>query len=171
MAYILYVLMTGFIVWIIWKEQLRRVNLRHELKMKDFEADKLRDVDQMKSRFFANISHEIRTPLTLILGPLEQLISEASKEKWKTQMQIMSRNGQNLLRLINQLLDYSKLESGRMSLKAKEMDIVPLLKGMVYSFDSLAKRRRITLTFKCKEGGFLFRYRLSGMKIIKLKYA
>jgi signal transduction histidine kinase/ligand-binding sensor domain-containing protein/DNA-binding response OmpR family regulator len=149
MAYIFYILLTGFIIWIIWKEQLRRVRMRHELEMKQFETSKLQELDQMKSCFFANISHEIRTPLTLILGPLEQIISEASKEKWKKQMQIMFRNGRNLLRLINQLLDFSKLESGRMSLKAKEMNIVPLLKGMVYSFDSMAKRKHITLTFKC----------------------
>jgi signal transduction histidine kinase/ligand-binding sensor domain-containing protein/DNA-binding response OmpR family regulator len=151
LAYFLYVLLTGFIICIIWKEQLRRVHLRQELKMKKFETDKLQELDRMKSRFFANVSHEVRTPLTLILGPLEQLISETSKEKWKKQMQIMARNGRNLLRLINQLLDFSKLESGRMSLKAKEMNIVPLLKGMVYSFDSLAKRKRIRLTFKCEE--------------------
>ena len=150
-SYIFYILLTGFIIWIIWKEQLRRVRMRHELEMKQFETDKLQELDQMKSRFFANISHEIRTPLTLILGPLEQLISEASKEKWKKQMQIMFRNGRNLLKLINQLLDFSKLESGRMSLKAREMNIVPLLKGMVYSFDSMAKRKGIKLTFKCKE--------------------
>jgi signal transduction histidine kinase/ligand-binding sensor domain-containing protein/DNA-binding NarL/FixJ family response regulator len=151
LAYILYILLTGFIIWVIWKTQLRRVHLRHELEMKQFETDKLQELDQMKSRFFANISHEIRTPLTLILGPLEQIISEASKEKLKKQIQIMSRNGRNLLRLINQLLDFSKLESGRMSLKAREINIVPLLKGMVYSFDSLAKRKRIKLTFKCEE--------------------
>ena len=147
LAYILYVLLIGLIVWLIWKAQLRRVHIRHELQMKQFEADKLLELDQMKSRFFANISHEIRTPLTLILGPLEQLVSEATKEKWKNQLKIMSRNARNLLGLINQLLDFSKLESGKMTLKAKELNIVPLLKGMVYSFDSLAKRKQITLAF------------------------
>ena len=150
-AYILYILFSASLVYLIWQAQLRRIHLRHELNMKKFEADKLQELDQMKSRFFANISHEIRTPLTLILGPLEQLISEASKDKWKNQLQIMSRNSRQLLRMINQLLDFSKAESGRMLLKAKEVNIVLLLKGMVYSFDSLAERKKITLTFKSEE--------------------
>jgi signal transduction histidine kinase/ligand-binding sensor domain-containing protein/DNA-binding response OmpR family regulator len=151
LAYIVYIIFTGVIVWLTWNAQLRRVRIRNELKMSQFEKDKLQELDQMKSRFFANISHEIRTPLTLILGPLDQLISEASKEKWKNQLQIMSRNGRQLLHMINQLLDFSKAESGRMLLKAKKVNIVPLLKGMVHSFDSLAKRKKITLIFKSKE--------------------
>ena len=151
LAYILYIILTCLVVWLIWNAQLRRVHIKHELEMKQFEADKLQELDQMKSRFFANISHEIRTPLTLILGPLEQLLSETSKEKIKKPLQLMFRNGRQLVRLINQLLDFSKLESGRMSLKTKEINIVPLLKGMVYSFDSLAKRKKITLSFKSEE--------------------
>ena len=135
----------------IWKTQLRRIHIRHELKMKEFETAQLQQLDQMKSRFFANISHEIRTPLTLILGPLDQMISEIPGKKWKDLLRIMARNGRNLLRLINQLLDFSKLESGRMSLKAKKMNIVPLIKGMTYSFDSLAKRKGIALTFQSGE--------------------
>jgi DNA-binding response OmpR family regulator/two-component sensor histidine kinase len=119
--------------------------------MRQFEMDKLQELDHMKSRFFANISHEIRTPLTLILGPIEQLVSEARKEKWKNQLHIMSRNAHNLLGLINQLLDFSKLESGQMILKARELNIVPLLRGMVYSFDSLARRKQITLDFTSVE--------------------
>ena len=150
-AYILYLLLIGGIIWLIWKTQLRRIHIRHELKMKEFETAQLQQLDQMKSRFFANISHEIRTPLTLILGPLDQMISEIPGKKWKDLLRIMARNGRNLLRLINQLLDFSKLESGRMSLKAKKMNIVPLIKGMTYSFDSLAKRKGIALTFQSDE--------------------
>jgi signal transduction histidine kinase/ligand-binding sensor domain-containing protein/DNA-binding response OmpR family regulator len=146
-AYLFYIFLTGAVVWLTWKAQLRRVHLRQELRMKQFQADQLRELDQLKSRFFANMSHEIRTPLTLILGPLQQLVSEISKPNWKTQLHIMARNSRQLLRLINQFLDFSKLEAGRMTLQAREVKLVPLLKGMVHSFDSMAKQKQITLTF------------------------
>jgi signal transduction histidine kinase/AraC-like DNA-binding protein len=146
-AYISYILTLILIVFLVWKQQMRRVQLRHELRMKQFEAEKLHEVDQLKSRFFVNISHEFRTPLTLIIGPLEQLISEAMKEKWKKQLKLVYNNSRQLLQLINQLLDFSKLEEGRMTLKAAEVNIIPLLKGLVYSFDSMARRKKIELTF------------------------
>ena len=70
------------------------------------------------------------------MGPTEQLISDEKEKKRKDILQLILRNSRQLLHLINQLLDFSKLEAGRMKLNAKEEDIVPLLKGMVYSFSS-----------------------------------
>jgi signal transduction histidine kinase/ligand-binding sensor domain-containing protein/DNA-binding response OmpR family regulator len=154
-AYGLYVLIIGSIVFVIWQNQVRRIHLRNELKMRQFEAKKLQEIDHIKSRFFANISHEFRTPLTLILGPIEKLLSEITNPKWKNQLQITIRNSQQLLRLINQLLDFSKLEAGRMSLRAKKQDIIPLIKGIVFSFMSLSERKRITLTFKTEQDSIL----------------
>ena len=150
-AYIIYVLFAIALVYVVWQAQLRKIHLRNELKMKQFETGKLQELDQLKSRFFANISHEIRTPLTLILSPLEQLLSETSKETRKKYLQIMHRNSQQLLRMINQLLDFSKLEAGRMFLKAKEENLIPLLRGITYSFSSLAERKQISLTFRCDQ--------------------
>jgi signal transduction histidine kinase/ligand-binding sensor domain-containing protein/DNA-binding response OmpR family regulator len=150
-AYLLYALFTIALVYFFWRAQLRRIHLRNELKMKQFEAQKLHELDQLKSRFFTNISHEIRTPLALILGPLEQLFSEASKEKRKKYLQMMYRNSQQLLRMINQLLDFSKFEAGQMYLKAREVNLVPFLKGITYSFSSLAERLQISLIFHCDQ--------------------
>jgi signal transduction histidine kinase/ligand-binding sensor domain-containing protein/DNA-binding response OmpR family regulator len=147
LAYFLYLLFFGLLAWLIWREQLRRLHLQHELQMKQFEAEKLLEVDQLKSNFFATISHEFRTPLTLILGPTEQLISDEKENKRKDILQLILRNSRRLLYLINQLLDFSKLEAGQMKLNAKEEDIVPLLKGMVYSFSSMAEHKKISLTF------------------------
>ncbi len=108
------------------------------------EAARVLEMDAIKSRFFANISHEFRTPLTLMLGPLKQMdentVDENQKKKY---IKMMRRNGDRLLQLINQLLDLSKLESGKMELQTAKTDITGLLKAIVSSFDSLAEQNQI----------------------------
>ena len=86
----------------------KRIRLRDQLKLKQVEAEKLQEIDQMKSRFFANISHEFRTPLTLIQGPIEKLISKTHEEESRQDLEMMHQNSDRLLQLINQLLDLSK---------------------------------------------------------------
>lgn len=115
----------------------------------------LEEADQIKSRFFANISHEFRTPLTLTLGPLENALSgiygETGKELRKQHV-IMLRNSQRLLRLINQLLDISKLEAGEMELRTKKQDLAKFARKTVSLFASLAEKKNIRLVFHCEEG-------------------
>ncbi len=107
----------------------------------------LNDLNLTKSRFFANISHEFRTPLTLLLGPLEKLMSSAKKED-RDMIGMMHRNATRLLFLDNQLLEISKLESGKMKLEVTNSDITQALKGMVMSFQSLAEKRNIEFIFR-----------------------
>ena len=144
-AYILYAL-TGLIVgYSTWRMQAKRIRIRHEYKMTRFEAAKLQEVDEMKSRFFANISHEFRTPLTLILGPVKQMINASEDERIRGELRVVHKNAGRLLDLVNQLLDLSRLESGSMKLQAAPRNIVPLVRGLAQSFCSYAERKRITL--------------------------
>jgi len=122
-----------------------RERLKHQAELEHLEAEKLREVDQLKSRFFANISHEFRTPLTLILGPIEKWKKTSKDEDLQKDLGMMHRNARRLLRLISQLLDISKLEAGSMKLQASPGNIVSFAKGIAYSFQSVAANKRITL--------------------------
>ena len=146
-AYILYFLGILSILYMVWKIQLRRIRIKHEFEMSKFEAQKLHEVDELKSRFFTNISHEFRTPLTLILGPIKQMITRLSDGKMKEDLNIVHRNANKLLGLVNQLLDISKIESGNMKLQASPQNIIQVIKVLVLSFTSYAERKKITLNF------------------------
>ena len=114
------------------------------------QAEKLRELDEMKSRFFANISHELRTPLTLILGPLQQALAGTygtPGTALQPQLTLMQRNGQRLLRLVNQLLDLNKLEAGSLQLDAQPHDLVAFTRRHIRLFDSLAAAKGIDLSF------------------------
>ena len=127
--------------------ELNRQRLKHDLELEHLQAEKLTEIDRMKTRFFANISHEFRTPLTLIKGPIEKLLAKSTDEESRNDLQLVRKNCQRLLALINQLLDLSRLESGRVKLQARREELVGMLRGMVLSFESLAELRGLTLTF------------------------
>ena len=107
---------------------------------------RLLELDEAKSRFFANISHEFRTPLMLILTPLEDLRSEPRKALNAHQLDSMRRSAWRLLRLINQLLDLSRLESDSMVLDAKRSNLIPFLREIVLAFSARADREHISLS-------------------------
>ncbi|MEO6454585.1 MAG: ATP-binding protein [Ginsengibacter sp.] len=112
------------------------------------EAEKVLEMDKIKSRFFANISHEFRTPLTLIQGPLQQIEEtvkgkEGSVDVPVRHIKTMRRNTDRLLELVNQLLDLSKLDSGKMKLQVVKGDMMQLLKVLTASFESMAERKGI----------------------------
>jgi signal transduction histidine kinase/DNA-binding response OmpR family regulator len=131
-----------------------KLHLNEEAKA---EARQVLELDAVKSRFFANISHEFRTPLTLIQGPLkkaqEQLPASDQELFYKDNnaeislparhIGMMRRNTERLEQLIDQLLDLSKLENGSMKLQVAEGDIIPFLRAMVFSFESLAEQQQI----------------------------
>lgn len=147
-AYGLYALLGISMLYGLIYYSVSRERLKSDLKLQRLEAEKMHEIDHLKSRFFANISHEFRTPLTLILGPLEKLLTHSGSGKERNLYQIMHRNARRLLHLINQLLDLSKLEAGSMQLETKPTAIVPFLKAIVLSFSSLAEKRHIQYHFK-----------------------
>jgi signal transduction histidine kinase/ligand-binding sensor domain-containing protein/DNA-binding response OmpR family regulator len=152
-AYTLYGLMAVGALLQLRQYTVRRERLKNELELERLESEKLHEVDQMKSQFFTNISHEFRTPLTLILGTLSEKADEAKRDpaseiafKGK-EIGVMHRNASRLLQLINQLLDLSRLEAGRLQLETVRGDLLAFLKSIVYSFSSLADSKQVQLVF------------------------
>ncbi|MCB9288986.1 MAG: response regulator [Lewinellaceae bacterium] len=116
------------------------------------EANQLRELDELKSRLYTNLTHEFRTPLTVILGLADQ-IKGYEKEK-----SLIRRNGKNLLRLINQMLEMSRIESGKASLEIQQSDILPFLHYVTDSFHSLALSKKISLSFFSPEERIVMDY-------------
>ncbi|MEM6647355.1 MAG: two-component regulator propeller domain-containing protein, partial [Bacteroidota bacterium] len=111
----------------------------------EVQAAKLVELDRFKTAFFANISHEFRTPLTLMVGPLQNALSGAFGDvsgPVRSQLAVMLRNAMRMLRLINQLLDLSKLESNRMEIKVRARNLVAFAESVVYSFTAYAEQKR-----------------------------
>ena len=150
-AYAIYGALMFGILYAIRRYEMNRQQWKHGLELERVESEKLKELDSLKSRFFANISHEFRTPLTLILGPIENLRQRLVDDDAKQELSMMQRNGQRLLRLINQLLDLSRLEAGKLTLETRPGDLLAFLKGVVFSFESLAKQKGIILQFEALE--------------------
>ncbi len=135
------------------KRQLLAVMLDNEHK----EAERLKELDHLKSRFFANVAHEFRTPLTLILGPVENMLSEA-REPDKKQLQTIKGSASRLVKLVNQLLDLSKLEAGAIKFDFVYEDVIGFLRANTMAFQSLADQKKINLQFSSNKSNFEMKF-------------
>ncbi|MBK7410401.1 MAG: tetratricopeptide repeat protein [Saprospirales bacterium] len=147
----LLLILAGAFQYFRTRQKTRQREAELTAQLEHAEAEKLRELNQVKSAFFANISHEFRTPLTLINSPLEQLIEGTLKGDVQKYYRIMLRNGKRLLELVNQLLDLSRLESGKLQLQASESDLGQFVSAITGSFESLAVRRQIDLHLRVPE--------------------
>ena len=146
-AYALYIIFIVFGLLFIRKVEMNRSRLQNKLKMREFEAGKQKEIENMKSRFFTNLSHEFRTPLTLIKGPIEELLSGKAGINQEEYFHLIQNNSQKLHELIDQLLELNQLENTSIPLMANQQNLVQLLRGLLYSFESMAKQKNISLSF------------------------
>jgi len=137
------VLAIGLFLYFRSRMRIQKRRNEMDLQLKKSEADQLRRLDQIKSAFFANISHEFRTPLTLILSPLKQIAEGNFKGDLQKTWQVMLVNADRLLRLVNQLLDLARLESGALSPQKEPMDLVQVVKSIVLAFESWPAHKQI----------------------------
>jgi two-component system, sensor histidine kinase ChiS len=146
-AYFMYIVLFLNGLYLLRRYELNRFSLKNQLQLQKVETDSLIKLDQLKSHFFANISHEFRTPLTLIIGQIETLLDSEDDRNRKRKLISVNSNAEQLLSLINQLLDLSKLEAGKMEFTPENQNIVSFLKNHLFSFESLAETKNISLNF------------------------
>ncbi|MBB3188624.1 hybrid sensor histidine kinase/response regulator transcription factor [Microbacter margulisiae] len=147
-AKIIYVLLFALILFLIYKYLVRRAKKKFEREKEIAESKRIHEFDEMKLRFFTNISHEFRTPLSLIINPLEQLVKESRfNEKEMSLFEIMHRNAKQLLQLVNELLDFRKLETSGHQISYSYGDFVNCISDICSSFESLSKDKNISFTF------------------------
>ncbi|WP_462251757.1 hybrid sensor histidine kinase/response regulator transcription factor [Ekhidna sp.] len=158
-AYTLYSFIFVVTVFLIWRNYKRKLIREQEEEFNRREAQRLLEMDEMKTRFFSNITHEFRTPLTLILSPLEKHIRDnnfppKAIELFKSNY----RHGSHLLKLVNQLLDIAKLESGSMQMHNATGELGLFVKNCVDQFEVLSSEKKISLQFinDNVEGHYLF---------------
>ncbi len=146
-AYALYVVLLIIVLYIARKIMLQRAKMRFAIEEERREAQRLHELDMMKIRFFTNMSHELKTPLSLILTPLDKIIKNAREPLQKRQFKMIHRNAKRLLNLVNQLLDFRKLETQELKLCPQKGDIINFIKEVSYSFNDLAAKKHIVFSF------------------------
>jgi len=147
-SYSFYVLFFVGLIYSLRKYELNRQQLKHNFEFEHMEAEKLKEVNNMKSRFFASISHEFRTPLTLISGPVERLLKQINNKKQVSDLSRIQDNAIRMNKLVEMYLELSRLESGNLRLQKEEQNLVPLLNSIQASFESMADAKEIKLQFK-----------------------
>jgi len=139
-----YILLAIGVALLIYRQIINRERMRTALEIERAEAHQWQQLDHLRTRFFANVSHEFRTPLTLLLGPLRRL--EANPTSGDADLfAMMGRNARRLTQLIDQLLDLSRLEAGRLPVQWRRDDAVSFLRGLVSTFETLAGDRGINM--------------------------
>lgn len=146
-AYILYTLLLITCLYLARRMVLLRARMRFAIEQERREAHRLHDLDMMKIKFFTNLSHEFRTPLSLILTPLDKIIRNAGEPAQKQQFQMIHRNARRLLNLVNQLLDFRKMEMQELKLNTSKGDIIKFVQDISYSFNDLAAKNHIVFSF------------------------
>lgn len=147
---------------------LHRQSLKHLLKIEKIEIENLKELNEEKLRFFTNISHELRTPLSLTIAPIEDLISRRiiADSYIRKQLELAHRNARLLIRLINQIIDFRRLNAGKLNLDAEESDFSSLLKSVVNNFEAFKTEKRINLFLEISEEPFFLWFDIHKMEQI-----
>lgn len=144
-AYIIYfllgiilILITAYIFFVFFK-------LKHKVVIEQ-------EVSDIKLRFFTNISHELRTPLTLIVGPIEQILNSTNiKDAEKEQLKLVKKNTNRMLHLVNQILDFRKIQNKKMKLRVQQVNLIPFVRNIMDSFNNAASEHQIDFKLETQE--------------------
>ena len=155
MAYVTYAFILLVLFYFTWRLIIQKERFRAQMERERLEANRMHDLDLMKIRFFTNISHEFRTPLTLIITPIERLMKLMNGSKEVKEFQLIHRNAKRLLTLVNQLLDFRKMEANQHQLSLASGDLISFINEIAESFSDLTNERNIKMEINANKESFL----------------
>lgn len=147
LAYIFYSMVFVGLLLYIRHRGIKKLKTNFIISQERQEARRMHELDLIKIKFFTNVSHEFRTPLSLILAPLDNLLKQQFSDDLRRQLQMINRNSKRLLNLVNQLLDFRKMEEHELQLNTRKADIVKFIEEAAWSFSDVAENKKITLSF------------------------
>ncbi|MFC6102088.1 hybrid sensor histidine kinase/response regulator transcription factor [Olivibacter domesticus] len=157
-AYIAYIVVIGGVLLYLRHQGIKKLEAKFALEQERLqakqlleqerkEAEHLHQLDRMKIKFLTNLSHEFRTPISLIMGPVDHLIGQIREPGQSSQLNLIKRNSRRLLNLVNQLLDFRKMEEKELKLQCSSSDFVSFIEEVSDSFNDLASRKKIEYAF------------------------
>jgi len=146
-AYLLYgLLIFGALLYLRYRG-IKKLKSNFAIQQERQESQRMHELDLMKIKFFTNVSHEFRTPLSLVLAPVGKLIHQSAESESRKQLLMIERNAKRLLNLVNQLLDFRKMEVNELKLNVHQSNIVKFIEEAAYSFSDIAENKNIALSF------------------------
>lgn len=139
-------LIIGIVLYLRYRS-IQKLKRKFRIEQEKKEAERIRELDRLKIKFLSNLSHEFRTPISLILGPVDTLLAQQN-EKTYGQLHMIKRNARRLLNLVNQLLDFRKMEVQELKLQESQGELVSFIKEASDSFKDLSERKKISFEFK-----------------------
>lgn len=147
LAYVIYIILAAVILFLARKGVIHRAHRRFALERERAEAQRLHELDMMKIRLFTNVSHELRTPVSLILTSADEIIRSGKPADDRQKFQLIFRNARRLLNLVNQLMDFRKMEMQELKSTPTPGDVANFVKEVAYSFTDLAERKNISFSY------------------------
>ncbi|HZY35027.1 MAG TPA: two-component regulator propeller domain-containing protein [Mucilaginibacter sp.] len=153
-AYTLYtVFIVGSLLY-LRRRGIEKLKAQFVIEKEREEAHRMHELDLMKIKFFTNVSHEFRTPLSLIMAPVDKILRQIAEPDIQRQLLLVNRNAKRLLNLVNQLLDFRKMEYQELKLHERNGDIITFIKDLSYNFTDIADQKEIKFIFDSEAGSF-----------------
>jgi len=150
-AYLLYLLITVGALFLFRRYIIVKQVYEGEIKLEKLEKEKIKELNKAKLEFFTNITHEFKTPLTLIIGPISEIfrVADTFPDKIKENLELVNSNANRMLKLINQLIEFRRIEAGHLELKNEKLEIVAFLSEIVKSVSAYGRSRNIHYSVQC----------------------
>ncbi len=145
---ILLILILSSFLWYNERQKRKKQEIKNKLEFEQIEKQKYKELDALKNDFFTSITHELRTPLTLINGPIDRLLDDVKEKEKVGLLSIAKNNGEKLLSMINEILDLSKIQHGKIDIDPQWIPLVRVTKKIFLSFESMAYDYRVQLDFE-----------------------